>query len=265
MNKSILLSFDLEEFDIPEEYGQHLEEEIKFEISSRGLSNIIALLDRLEIKATFFVTANFALHHRDTIKELSKHHEIASHGFYHSQFCVEDLQKSKLTLEQITNTQVTGFRMARLQPVDDIEIEKAGYEYNSSMNPTYIPGRYNNLSKPRTAYYTNQLLNLPISVTPLIRFPLFWLSFKNFPLSMIQLATKLTLETDSYLNIYFHPWEFTDISEFKLPGYVKKDSGNKMVDKLEKYLEILKTQGKFISISEFKHNFSQSQKKYRVQ
>jgi peptidoglycan/xylan/chitin deacetylase (PgdA/CDA1 family) len=256
MNKVILLSFDIEEFDIPEEYDRPLEDNIKFKISRRGLSNVISLVDRLDITATFFVTANFALHNRDTIKQLSKHHEIASHGFYHSQFCLEDLQKSKQTLEEITDTKVIGFRMARLQPVDDIEIEKAGYEYNSSMNPTYIPGRYNNLSKPRTAYYTNKLLNLPISVTPFIRFPLFWLSFKNFPLSMMQLATKLTLETDSYLNIYFHPWEFTDLSQFKLPRYVKKDSGSKMVDKLEKYLTWLKTQGKFISISEFKQNFS---------
>ena len=32
MNKSILLSFDIEEFDIPEEYGQPLESDIKFEI-----------------------------------------------------------------------------------------------------------------------------------------------------------------------------------------------------------------------------------------
>jgi peptidoglycan/xylan/chitin deacetylase (PgdA/CDA1 family) len=258
MNKSILLSFDIEKFDIPEEYGQPLESDIKFEISNRGLSKIIAVVEKLDITATFFVTANFALHNPDTIREISKYHEIASHGFYHSQFCLEDLQKSKQTLEQITNTEITGFRMARLQPVADAEIEKAGYEYNSSMNPTYIPGRYNNLSKPRTAYYTNKLLNLPISVTPLIRFPLFWLSFKNFPLSMIELATQLTLETDSYLNIYFHSWEFTDISQFKLPSYVKKDSGSKMVEKLEKYLTKLKTQGKFISISEFKHNFSQS-------
>jgi hypothetical protein len=44
MNKSILLSFDIEEFDIPEEYGQPLEPEIKFEISNRGLSKIIALI-----------------------------------------------------------------------------------------------------------------------------------------------------------------------------------------------------------------------------
>ena len=73
---------------------------------------------------------------------------------------------------------------------------------------------------------------------------------------MIQLATKLTLETDSYLNIYFHPWEFTDISQFQLPAFVKKDSGSKMFDKLEKYLAVLKNQGRFISISEFKKNLS---------
>ncbi|MGL5059317.1 MAG: polysaccharide deacetylase family protein [Microcoleus sp.] len=255
-NQFILLSFDIEEFDIPEEYGQPLADDIKFEMSRRGLSKIIALLEELEIAATFFVTANYALHDRDTIKQLSKNHEIASHGFYHSRFCLEDLQTSKQTLETITAKKVTGFRMARLQPVDDMEIAKAGYEYNSSMNPTYIPGRYNNLSQPRTAYYTDRLLNLPISVTPAIRFPLFWLSFKNFPLPAIQLATKLTLATDSYLNIYFHPWEFTDISQFKLPGYVKKHSGKTMVDRLKKYLIFLKKQGQFITISTFKDNYS---------
>lgn len=264
MNKHILLSFDVEEFDIPEEYGQLLENDIKIEISRRGLANITRLLDKLEIAATFFVTANFALHNRDTIKQLSKHHEIASHGFYHSQFCLEDLQKSQQTLAEITDIKIRGFRMARLGQIDDIEIEKAGYEYNSSMNPTYIPGRYNNLSKPRTAYYTNKLLNLPISVTPIVRFPLFWLSFKNFPLSIIQLATNLTLETDSYLNIYFHPWEFTDISEFKLPGYVKKDSGTKMLEKLEKHLIWLKQKGKFICITEFKNNFCSPQTKHQI-
>ncbi len=260
MNKYILLSFDIEEFDIPEEYGQSLTEDVKFAVSKTGLCNVISLLEKLDIAATFFVTANFALHNQEIIKQLSQQHEIASHGFYHSQFSVDDLQKSKETLESITNTKVIGFRMARLQPVDDAEIEQAGYEYNSSMNPTYIPGRYNNLLKPRTAYYNNKLLNLPISVTPAIRFPLFWLSFKNLPLSVIQLAAKLTLETDSYLNIYFHPWEFTDISQFKLPSYVKKDSGSKMIDKLEKYLTGLKNQGKFISISEFKNHFNKINK-----
>lgn len=256
MSKTILLSFDVEEFDIPEEYGERLEDSVKFETSLVGLKAIIRLLDKLEITATFFVTANFALHYPLLIKELSRKHEIASHGFDHSTFCLEDLAESKRVLEEITGTKVTGFRMARLKPVDNLEIQRAGYEYNSSMNPTYLPGRYNNFFKKRTAHYSHQLLILPVSVTPLIRFPLFWLSFKNFPLLWIKAASYLTLNTDAYLNLYFHPWEFTDISKFKLPSYVKKYSGNQMVKKIERYLLWLKTQGRFTSISEFKGKLS---------
>lgn len=251
MKKSVLLSFDIEEFDIPEEYGQIIDKKTQFDVSLQGLKSILPLLEQLEIRATFFVTANFAVHHEIIIQELSQKHEIASHGFYHSSFSLEDLEKSRKTLEQITNKSVIGFRMARLREVDDREIRKAGYKYNSSMNPTYIPGRYNNFFKKRTAYYSNEVLNIPVSVTPIIRFPLFWLSFKNFPLFWIQLASQITLQNDSYLCLYFHPWEFTDINNFHLPGFIKKRSGREMLERLEKYLMSLKTQGEFITFSEF--------------
>ena len=64
MNKNILLSFDVEEFDIPEEYGQKLEDKVKFEVSLQGLQTVTDLLDQLDVQVTFFVTANFALNHR---------------------------------------------------------------------------------------------------------------------------------------------------------------------------------------------------------
>ncbi|HEY9672372.1 MAG TPA: polysaccharide deacetylase family protein [Waterburya sp.] len=254
--KYVLLSFDIEEFDIPEEYGQRIDEKTQMEISLRGLEAIIWLLDQLEIRATFFVTANFALHHQAIIREISEKHEIASHGFYHSSFSVEDLGKSRETLEKITNQPVTGFRAARLMAMDEREIKKASYKYNSSMNPTYIPGRYNNCFKPRTAYYANGILNIPVSVTPIIRFPLFWLSFKNFPLFWIKLASQITLRTDSYLCLYFHPWEFINITSFNLPNFIKKRSGRDMVRRLEKYLICLKRQGEFITFSEFANLFN---------
>ncbi|HEY9613959.1 polysaccharide deacetylase family protein [Allocoleopsis sp.] len=255
MKKSVLLSFDIEEFDIPEEYGQIIDKKTQFEVSLQGLKSILPLLEKLEIRVTFFVTANFAIHHEEIIREISQKHEIASHGFYHASFSLEDLEKSRKTLEQITNKSVIGFRMARLREVDDREIRKAGYKYNSSMNPTYIPGRYNNFFKKRTAYYSNKVFNIPVSVTPRIRFPLFWLSFKNFPLFWIQFASQITLENDSYLCIYFHPWEFTDINKFQLPGFIKKRSGREMVERLEKYLISLKTQGDFITFSEFANSY----------
>lgn len=251
MNRFILLSFDIEEFDIPEEYGCIVNNKNKFTISHQGLISIISLLESLDITATFFVTANFAIHHENLIYQLAQKHEIASHGFYHSSFVISDLAKSKTTLEEITKKPVKGYRMARLANIDETEIKNAGYEYNSSMNPTYIPGRYNNFFKPRIPYYSHHLLNIPVSVTPLIRFPLFWLSFKNFPLFLIKLASLITIKTDSYLSLYFHPWEFTDISAFPLPNFIKKHSGDAMLSRLENYLIWLKTQGKFITFSEF--------------
>ena len=251
MNKLILLSFDLEEFDVPEEYGRSLDENLKFKVSLQGLEPVLELLDRLQIKATFFVTANFAIHHPSKMLEIAKNHEIASHGFYHSSFDKKDLATSKKALEDITNQSVTGFRMARLKPVEDRDIQQAGYLYNSSMNPTYLPGRYNNFFEKRTPYYSDRLLNIPVSVTPLIRFPLFWLSFKNLPLSLYKFASKLTLDWDAYLNLYFHPWEFTNIRGYSLPGYITKHSGQAMVDRLENYLIWIKPYGQFATFSEF--------------
>jgi len=251
MDRNILLSFDIEEFDIPEEYGQKIDEKTKLEVSVKGTRNILLLLEKLGIKATFFVTAYFAEKNKSLIKEIAKKHEIASHGFYHSIFSIEDLKKSKNTLEKISGKNVKGFRMPRLRPIDNRELEKAGYTYNSSMNPTYLPGRYNNFFKKRTAHYNKGILNIPTSTTPIIRFPIFWLSFKNFPSKLIKIASKISLTKDSYLNIYFHPWEFVDIKKFDLPKYISKKSGNEMLMALEKYILWLKKQGKFITISDF--------------
>ena len=53
------------------------------------------------------------------------------------------MEKSQEFLTQLTGKRVNSFRMPRLQEVNDMKIEKAGYEYNSSMNQTFLPGRYN--------------------------------------------------------------------------------------------------------------------------
>jgi len=251
MTKVVLLSFDVEEFDVPEEYGQQVPNDVKFAVSRNGLEPILQLLDDLNIRATFFTTANFALHHRSLMQTMAQTHEIASHGFFHSSFEVADLHESRRALAEIVGTPITGFRMARLQKVNDWDIEDAGYAYNSSVNPTYLPGRYNNFFQPRTAHYSNTLLNIPVSVTPLLRFPLFWLSFKHFPLPLYQLASHYTLQVDRYISLYFHPWEFTDISQFALPGYIKRRSGFPMLCRLKRYLTWLKCQAEFITYAEF--------------
>ncbi|MDI9309706.1 MAG: polysaccharide deacetylase family protein [Limnohabitans sp.] len=236
----ILLSFDIEEFDMPFEYGKEISFEEQMSISIDGTTKILDLLDKHNIKATFFSTATFAMNSKEVIDRIVKSgHEIASHNYFHTDFEVKHLKESKEKLEELTGTEVIGFRMPRMYPVDEKEVQKAGYTYNSSINPTYLPGRYNNFNKPRKYFYQDNVLQIPASVSPIIRFPLFWLSFHNLPMGIYKWLANWTYKKDGYLNIYLHPWEFTDLDKpekFNFPGYVVKNSGDALVKRLDEFI-----------------------------
>ncbi|MCF7792093.1 MAG: polysaccharide deacetylase family protein [Victivallales bacterium] len=259
MKKNIFLSFDVEEFDIPAEYGLKISKDKQFETSLEGLHMILKLLDSFNIRVTMFTTATVALRNRDLIKRISETHEIASHGYDHRELTEYGIKKSKEVLEEITDKPVIGIRSPRLQKLDSSILKKYGYKYNSSENPIYLPGRYNNFFNKRIAYFDrNNILNIPASASPIIRFPLFWLAFKNLPLSIIKFFSAWTLAYDKYLNIYFHPWEFTDISGYNLPKIVKRISGNDMLNKLTNYISFLNDKAEFIKIEDFYYKKNQT-------
>lgn len=264
--RNILLSFDIEEFDTPLEYGKTLDLETQFQYSKAGLVPLLYLLFKHQIQATFFTTAAIARRFPELIREMAGKHEIASHGYYHSQFKNEDLAFSKIVLEDIIRKEIFGFRMARMMYVDDREIEKSGYLYNASLHPTFIPGRYNNFFKPRRPFLTGNLVQIPASVTPILRFPVFWLSFKNFPLNIIKAATRQILNHDGFVNFYFHPWEFTDISDkdkLGLPNYISRLSGNRMLNKLEQFILWAEAQNaNFITYSSLAESVIRRQEEY---
>jgi peptidoglycan/xylan/chitin deacetylase (PgdA/CDA1 family) len=249
--KLINLTFDLEEFDIPEEYGQKVSHEDQMNVTRRGTERLIALLDKHQITATFFTTGNYARQNRDLVKTISLKHEIASHALYHDpfyEFRESDLLESKQILESITGQLVTGFRMPRLKPFRLERLLEIGYAYDSSLNPTYLPGRYNLLHENPLPNLKNGVIELPCSTTPMIRFPLFWLSFKNLPIGLYSSLCGLTLRKRKSLMLYFHPWEFAEIDNFKLPGYVKSPNGDKLLKKLDDLVVYLKKQnGEFVT------------------
>ncbi len=240
----ILLSFDIEEFDMPFEYNKTISFEDQMSISIEGTTIILDLLQKHNIKATFFSTATFAINAQNIIERIvNEGHELASHSYFHSDFKVEHLLSSKQKLEEISKTTISGYRMPRMQPVDEKEIHKAGYVYNTSLNPTYLPGRYNNFSKPRTYFNQDGVWQIPASVSPVVRFPLFWLSFHNLPLFIYNYLSVITLKKDKYLNLYFHPWEFTDLNDkerFGFPAYVSKNTGIEMKNRMEKFIIYMK-------------------------
>jgi peptidoglycan/xylan/chitin deacetylase (PgdA/CDA1 family) len=246
------LSFDVEPFDIPTEYGTAIGVEKQYAIGSAGLVRVLDLLDVERARATFFITGEFALRFPAVIRRIAESplgHEIASHGHTHGDLEPGHLARSRTTLEEIGGRPVTGFRRARMAPTDAGQVAAAGYGYNASENPIWLPGRYNHFCSPRRARVektvSGPLVQIPASATPLVRVPLFWLAFKNLPMPVIRMASVWTLASDRSLNTYFHPWEFMEIEGFGLPGVARRIDGHALLERLRGYVRWLATRAEF--------------------
>lgn len=252
----VLLSFDAEEFDIPLEYGQSLSEFDQFRIGANGWERTLHLLDELKIAATFFTTGAIAQRSPGLVRwTVASGHEIASHTMYHSRFVPGDLRESKDLLEQISGQAVTGFRMPRMAKVEDRDLLAAGYSYNSSINPIWLPGRYNKFFSPRKPTIRDGLLEIPLSATPLVRWPLFWLAFKNQPTWLTRRTTETVLRTDGHAALYFHPWELAECTGFGLPEVVSACSGERLFRALREHLIWLKQRSEFQTYGNFAKAF----------
>jgi len=254
---SILFTVDVEEFDTAVEFGHDIPLSEQVAVSTRGLTLLAERFEAVGARTTLFTTANYALHEPALIRSLARKHEIASHGYFHTTFEPADLLKSRLALEALLKQPVTGFRRARMGFVDPDDVHQAGYSYNSSLHPTWLPGRYNHWGEPRRPFRESGVWQIPASVTPTLRLPLFWLSLKNFPFAYYKQLCRQTLRSDGFLNLYVHPWEFTDLSAYeKIPGYVRRHSRDELLDRVEKLLRYLKPLGQFVTMGEFAETLS---------
>ena len=221
-----------------------------------GTNRILDVLKDNQVKATFFCTGNFVENAPEVMQRImDEGHEVACHGVDHWQPKDTDFVRSKEIVERCTGRKVYGYRQPRMFPVVESEIKRAGYLYNSSLNPAFIPGRYMHLTEPRTPFMKDGVLQIPASVTPIIRFPLFWLSLHNLPEGLYHWMVRRTLKKDGHFVTYFHPWEFFDLKdhpEFKMPFIIKNHSGRQMMQRLDNLIKMLKKDGhSFITYTEF--------------
>ena len=255
-NKTVLLSFDTEEFDVPREHDVPFTLEEGMKVSVEGITTILDILQKHGVKATFFCTGNFAEHAPSIIKRIvDEGHEVACHGVDHWQPKETDPIYSKQIVERVSGCSILGYRQPRMFPVQDAVLLQAGFRYDSSLHPTCIPGRYMHLTDPRTWFKRGELIEVPASVTPWFRLPLFWLSLHNLPQWLYRAMVLRTLKHDGYFVTYFHPWEFYALKEhpeWKLPFIIRNHSGKALADRLDSLIRFLKQkQCSFSTIAAF--------------
>jgi peptidoglycan/xylan/chitin deacetylase (PgdA/CDA1 family) len=259
LKKQLLLSFDLEEFERAGDRG--------FTMGYEGGNLVQSLCEQLEIPATFFTTASFGERFPDFIRELADNHEIAFHGLQHAddyQAMKEDraftrLQQGKKILQQIVGSTIHGFRAPRMKPPSYTILQSTGFMYSSSVHPTYVPGRYNSLRAPCTPFVKDGVLEIPVSVSPVLRLPLSWIWFRNLGPTYAKLITRRV--KTPYVCLYFHPWEFISITDFGGVLYTRH-TGTALIQKLTAFLQWIVPHTEPVTMKEFATDYLHSKPVY---
>lgn len=145
------LSFDVEDYFHGKAF-QYLDREDWNSIEGRVWDNtakILDILDRAEVKATFFFLGWVGVNNPDLVKRVqSRGHEIASHGYWHRTDIdspgelLSDIELARKTLEDIIGGPVYGHRLPSFANNNSkdwfLEVVKdASYYYDSSLYPAY--------------------------------------------------------------------------------------------------------------------------------
>ena len=200
------------------------------------LEEILNLLDKYNIKSTFFVLAELARNYPDIIKKIySRGHEISCHGLNHDLVSNKTLEQFKLELihaktiiEDIINDTVLGYRAPCFSLSDDSlkELSRLGFKYDSSFIKFSNHKLYGQL-KMEGYQYTGDLRlmntnNFTEFQVPTTKFLWFEIPFSGggylriIPWFLFKKIFKSELDKKNEYQIFLHPFELYT-GKFKLP------------------------------------------------
>ncbi len=222
------LSIDLENWWCNEFFDGYLPEHKEDQILESS-SLILNLLDKYNVKATFFVLGKVAQSHLELIEKIAENgHEIACHGYSHKmlhKLGKEGLEKEIIKSKKILNKyKLVGFRAPSFSVNNSTSwvfniLEKHGFEYDSSIFP-FKSGLYGVPDAPLHPYKPSEMdvtKNDPDGT--IVEFPLTVLRragvnipiaggfyLRALPLWFLKWAIKKVNDERPAI-IYVHPWE----------------------------------------------------------
>lgn len=239
-----------------------------------GLNNLLQIFDKYEIKATFFTPAEVAIKHTMLIRKIHKlGHEVACHGLFHekneylgtSLEQEQNIKRATDIIRAIINWHPVGFRAPclRINKATLDILEKSGYLYDSSIVPTFVPGYYGFLFaskkpyRPSTRFITKKglrkIVEIPVSVNPLVPLPLSAAWMRNLGLSWVKLGVKMNFIMGNPVVFYIHPRDVVQLPKVKgVPWHVYVNVGETAVKWLDQIIVYAKKMNaKFMRASDF--------------
>jgi polysaccharide deacetylase family protein (PEP-CTERM system associated) len=206
---------------------------------------VLDLLDRYQIKASFFVVGEVAEQNPHLIQSIfQRGHEIGCHTFSHKlvwnldeSLFQEELERFRCVIEKILGSvKVKGFR-APCFSIDNRNkwalkvLSNFGYQYDASIFPLKINPLYGVRGAPTQPYRISfEDVRKEDPESPLMEFPLcplmigrlkipisggFYL--RALPLSFLYWGLKKINQSKPFI-LYFHPWEsYEKTPQYKLP------------------------------------------------
>jgi hypothetical protein len=243
--KKFLLTYDVEEFDWRVGGGRPLPVNEQIAVTAEGLRSLLSLHERHQVRATFFVTGAFAAAEPELVAETARNgHEVAVHGLEHRDdyaslepaVAIERLKRARELVEAASGQEAIGMRTPRLRSCLAFVVRDAGFSYDASPHPTWIPHRYFGLRYPRAPWHRDGITKIPISVLPFLRVPVSWMWFQFVGARLGLAGARLALIGAPYLHLYFHPWEAVSLRRFGAPPPFSLRTGQAFLESLDRLM-----------------------------
>lgn len=246
----------------------HKEERIQ-----QSLKITLDLLNKRNIKATFFVVGELVEKHPEIVEKIRENgHEIAFHGYYHEplwKLDAETLRTEIKMFNSLIREKCAGFRAPSFSLSNRTKwalevLESSGYQYDSSLFPVRTP-LYGVWNAPTTPYQpSHENIIEKDENAKLWEFPLFTYNLKGvkvpvaggfymrfFPVNFIARVIKKLNRQGFPAIIFFHNWELDpNTPRLKLGLYRYFVTYHKLKETSKK-LEHLLSKFKFISIKKY--------------
>ncbi|VVB88410.1 4-deoxy-4-formamido-L-arabinose-phosphoundecaprenol deformylase ArnD [uncultured archaeon] len=210
-----------------------------------GLPALLEVLEKYDVKATFFITGDVALKYPQEVAKIARRYEIGCHGYSHMRFdrmtfeeAADEIEKSTAVLRRLAG-RVVSFRAPNLIfPERFLGLLKDnGYLIDSSL-AKYKVGHLYRIHAGGKDDLNNGLLRIPVSATSsLLRLPL---------------GNGILRRLDSPVILFFHPWEFVDMSGEPVRWDCKINTGSRALARLESLIGFFKNSNyRFCTLSDF--------------